>query len=154
MKLYEIEQAILDCVDAETGEIVDIEAFDCLNIERDIKINNIISLYKHFASDATAIKSEEQILSERRKQIEANAERVKSWLAKILNGEKFETTQNKISWRKSESVELLNESEISDTFKEEVLTIKIDKTAIKNVIKQGIIVAGAKLISKNNIQIK
>ena len=33
--LYEIDQAILDCVDLETGEILDPEKLDALQMERD-----------------------------------------------------------------------------------------------------------------------
>ena len=35
MSLYEIENAILDCVDMETGEIVDCEKLEDLQMERD-----------------------------------------------------------------------------------------------------------------------
>lgn len=154
MKLYEINQAILDCVDAETGEIIDVAQFDLLQIDRQAKIDNIICLYKSLNYEADALKQEEQVLAERRKQKEANAERTKNWLSEIINGEKFETPRNKVSWRKSESVNLIDDSLISDSFKEEVITVKIDKTAIKSAIKQGVEVAGAELVSKNNIQIK
>lgn len=34
MKLYEIEQAIMDCIDMETGEIIDAEKLDQLQMER------------------------------------------------------------------------------------------------------------------------
>lgn len=35
MTLYEIDSAIMDCVDEETGEIIDLEKLEALNIERD-----------------------------------------------------------------------------------------------------------------------
>ena len=37
MKLYEINEEILNCVDEETGEITDFERFNNLQIERDEK---------------------------------------------------------------------------------------------------------------------
>lgn len=154
MKLYEIEQAILDCIDYETGEIIDVEAFDNLQIERRTKIDNIICLYKNSQAEAAAIKAEEQALAERRKAKENNAERIKQWLSRILNGEKFDMPRNAISWRKSESVNITDEYAIDDEYTEIVSTLKIDKTAIKNAIKKGIQVAGAEIITKNNIQIR
>ena len=33
--LYDIDQAILSCVDPETGEILDVEMLDALQMERD-----------------------------------------------------------------------------------------------------------------------
>ena len=41
MNLYEIENEILNCVDMETGEIVDIKKLESLQMERDQKIENI-----------------------------------------------------------------------------------------------------------------
>jgi hypothetical protein len=35
MKLYEIDNAIMDCVDMETGEIIDVERLSALQMERD-----------------------------------------------------------------------------------------------------------------------
>lgn len=154
MKLYEIEQAILNCYDTETGEIIDIDALEMLQIERSTKIDNIISLYKNLSYEVEAIKHEEQTLATRRKQKEANIERIKKWLAMATNGQKFETARNKIAWRQSESVDLVDVFEIPDEFKEEVLTVKFDKAAIKEAIKKGLNVAGARLEVKKNIQIK
>ena len=37
MKLYEIDEAIMACVDAETGEIVDAEKLEALLIEKEEK---------------------------------------------------------------------------------------------------------------------
>ena len=36
--LYEIDQAILDCCDLETGEILDGEALTALQMEREAKL--------------------------------------------------------------------------------------------------------------------
>ena len=41
MNLYEIDAAILGCVDVETGEIFDIDKFEELSLTRDAKIENI-----------------------------------------------------------------------------------------------------------------
>ena len=38
MKLYEIDKAIMDCIDAATGEVFDAELLNQLNVERNVKI--------------------------------------------------------------------------------------------------------------------
>ena len=39
--LYEIDQEILDCVDAESGEILDVEKLDALQMERERKLEGV-----------------------------------------------------------------------------------------------------------------
>ncbi len=67
MTLYEIDKAITDLADPETGEITDFEALDNLQMARDQKIENIACYYKNLVSDAEAIKAEEEALAERQK---------------------------------------------------------------------------------------
>ena len=45
--LYQIEEAIMDCVDMETGEIIEIERLDQLQMEREVKIENIELIMKN-----------------------------------------------------------------------------------------------------------
>lgn len=154
MKLYEIEQAILECIDEETGEIIDVSKFDALHLDRQTKIDNIISLYKHLNYEAEAIKQEEKALAERRKQKEANAENIKAWLSEKIMGEVFETARNKISWRSSESVNIIDAELIPHDYCKVVQTLTPVKDDIRKAIKAGILVPGATLESKANIQIK
>lgn len=42
MTLYEIDAEIEACIDGETGEVLDYEKLDGLQIERDRKIENIV----------------------------------------------------------------------------------------------------------------
>ena len=41
MNIYEIDKAILECVDEETGEILDFDRLEELQMARDEKIENI-----------------------------------------------------------------------------------------------------------------
>ena len=41
MTLYEIDNAILECIDLETGEIIDTDKLDALQLERETKIENV-----------------------------------------------------------------------------------------------------------------
>ena len=58
MTLYEIDNAILECVDEETGEIIDFEKLDALCIERENKIKNVAQWYKDTIADVEKFKAE------------------------------------------------------------------------------------------------
>ena len=62
-----IDSAIMDCVDEETGEIIDLEKLEALNIERDKKVEGIALAVKNYAAEAKAIKEEEEKLAKRRR---------------------------------------------------------------------------------------
>ena len=151
--LYEIDQAILDCVDMETGEIIDIEKLDQLQMDRERKVENTALYIKNLLSDAAAIKEEKDKLAERQRVCEGKARRLKEYLSEYLAGEKFKTPKVAISYRRSESVN------VSDIWKipEEYLKYKDpepNKTAIKAVLKSGGEIPGVQLIETQNIQIK
>lgn len=153
MKLYEIDQAIMDLVDNETGEIIDIEMFDSLQMERDEKIESIALYIKDLKAEAEALKAEKLAFAERQKVAENKAESLKNYLAYVLNGQAFKTTRASVTFRKSQSVE------IDDIYKldENYLRYKepeADKTAIKEAIKAGQTVKGATLIENTSVIIK
>ena len=106
MSIYEIDASIIALVDGDTGEITDEEAYDALQMERDKKVENIGLFYKDLVAEAKAIKEEEAALAARRKAAENKAERLKNLLAYALNGDKFSTPRLKVSYRKSQTVEL------------------------------------------------
>ena len=58
MNLYEIDNEILSCVDMETGEVVDMDKLNNLQMERDQKIENIGCWIKNLLADAKALKEE------------------------------------------------------------------------------------------------
>lgn len=158
MKLYEIDNAILDCIDMETGEVIDIEKLNELQLERDTKIENVACWIKDLKAEAEAIKAEKQALAERQKVAENKAESLKKWLAYALNGEKFKTAKCAVSFRKSESVEV-TDAGIKSLMKEhdELLTYKApepNKTAIKQALKDGLNVDGVQLVHNTSTIIK
>ena len=56
MNLYDIDKAILSCVDMETGEIIDAEKLDELKMEKEQKIRNIACWVKELKAEAEALK--------------------------------------------------------------------------------------------------
>ena len=158
MKLYEIDEAIMACIDTETGEIIDADKLDKLTMERDAKIENVALWIKDLKAEAEALKAEKMAFAERQKVAENKAESLKKWLAYALQGEKFKTTKCAISFRKTEAVEVTDEG-LNNLMKEhdELLTYKApepNKTAIKQALKDGLNVAGVQLVQNISTIIK
>ena len=68
--------------------------------------------------------------------------------------DKIETPMIKISVRKSEVVEVINENQIEPIFKVEKVTTTISKSAIKEAIKSGASIDGAIIKINKSLQIK
>ena len=152
--LYEINEAIMNTIDLETGEIIDFEAFEKLQMERTEKLENIALWYKNLQSEAEALKAEEKAFADRRKSAESKAESLKRYLDSALNGQKFNTTKVAISYRKSTSVDVQDIEKLPEAYRKTVTTVSADKTAISAALKAGELVDGATLVEKNNISIK
>ena len=54
MKLYEINEQIMACIDSETGEVIDPEKLNDLQIAKDEKIENLALWYKDLLAEANA----------------------------------------------------------------------------------------------------
>ena len=159
MTIYEIDNEIMNCIDMETGEVIDTDKLNDLQMERDAKIENVALWIKELKAEAEAIKNEKQALAERQRVAENKAESLKNWLAYALNGEKVKTAKCSISYRNSESVEVTEEGlEALMREHEDLLTYKApepNKKAIKDAIKNdGLTVAGVQLLQKTSTIIK
>lgn len=153
MTLYEINNAILSCVDMDTGEIIDESALSALEMARGEKIENISLWIKNLRAEASAIKSEEDSLRKRRKACENKSKSLENYLVTALNGERFKTARVSISYRKSESVEVTDITKLDDDYLN-FADPTVDKIKVKEALKKGIPLKGVKLVEKQNIQIK
>ena len=153
MKLYEIDQAIMDCIDMETGEIINEELLNALELERDAKIENVALWIKDLKAEVEALKAEKMAFAERQKVAENKMESLKKWLAYALNGEKFKSVRASVTFRTSDKVEVADIYKLDENF----LRYKepeADKDAIKKAIKAGQEVAGATLVPSTSVIIK
>ena len=153
MNLYEIDAEILNCVDVETGEIFDIDRFEELAMTRDAKIENICLWIKNLKAQAEALKVEKDSFAQRQKAVETKMESLKRYITGYLEGAKFESAKVKVSFRKSEAVEIMEGAVIPDEylrFKEP----EVNKTELKNALKKGVHIAGVSIVESQNIQIK
>src|SRR5690606_22187105 len=151
--LYEINQQILECIDLETGEILEGSKYNELQLAKEEKLENIALYYKNMLSEAEALKAEKNAFAEREKQARAKAESLKRLLDNELGGSKFETTRVKISYRKSTTV-AVDEDKLPAKWTNVVETRTPDKNRIKEALKAGESIDGAMLIENNNIQVK
>ena len=152
--LYLIDHAIMECLDAETGEIIDPERLDALFMERNLKIENVALWVKNLLSDAEAIKAEKEALADREAKCRKKAEDLNIWLAKALGGEKFNTARCAVSFRKSTRLEVTDPGSIPAELMVETITTKPDASAIKALLKEGKLVGGCRLVENLNTQIK
>lgn len=169
MKLYEIDKAIENFefqVDEVTGEILNINELDSLELNKHDKVENIACFIKNMNADVKALDEEIKSLQARKKAKQSKILWLSNYLRNSLNGSKFETPKVAINYRKSTVVDIQNE----DTFirfcksygLDDLYNVKIEekanKTEIKKYIKENGIDelngVGVSLVEKQNIQIK
>ena len=143
--LYDIDAAILACVDPETGEIFDPEQLDALQMERAQKLEGVALWVKDLKAEAEAVKAEADKLTARKKAIDNKVESLKTWLLYALGGEKLKTPRCNVYQTHNQKVVIDDEKAMIDMlmsspFGEKFLRIKepeIDKNALKDSLKQG-----------------
>ena len=160
MKLYNIADAYRKAlesieVDPETGEIVSFENLDGLNETFEAKAEAVACYIKELYADVKALKEEEDTLKARRFSADRKAKSLMQYLAGCMSQvgkDKMQTPRCALSFRRSTQVHILDESKLPES----LLKVKTepDKTAIKDLLKNGTAVEGAELISVRNLQIK
>lgn len=157
MNLYqikeEIKNAIDECIDMETGEIINPELIDNLNEQLNIKRENIALYIKNLVADSKAIDEEIKTLTQRKKSINNKVDWLKQYLANDLQGNKFETAKVVVSFRKSKSVDIQPNAEIPNEFLIQQEP-KPDKAGLKKAIQAGAAINGVSIVEKSNISIK
>lgn len=153
MNLYEIDSAILDCMDLETGEVFDVDRFEELNLERTVKIENICLWIKNLKAEIEALKAEKDAFAKRQKSAENKMESLKKYISGYLEGTPYESAKVKVSFRKSEVLDITEGAAIPV----EYLKFKepdVDKVELKKALKSGVQIPGVSIIENQNIQIK
>lgn len=153
MKLYEIDNAILECVDNETGEILDFDKLSELQLARDEKLESVALWIKNLNAEMAAYKAEKEAFAEREKRAKNKIESLKNYLAYALKGSPFNTTKVAISFKPSESVDV-DENLVPKKWLKRSVSYSPDKIGIKAAIKSGLKIKGCSLVKKQNIQIK
>lgn len=151
MNIWQIDEAIMQCVN-EDGEVIDIEKMNALQMERTQKCENIALWIKNLLAEAKALGEEKKHLDERKQACERKAESLKGYLKDALSGQRFSTSKVAVSYRKSQSVEVLDAELIPAEYWK--VNPEISKKDISEALKEGKDVPGCQLVEKENIQIK
>ena len=177
--LFEIEQSMMNLleygVDDSTGEIIETEEdfnnlYNSIQLDLQTKIDNSNCLCKLIDGELEVIDKEIKRLQTEKK----SRENKKEWIKKNvdnfirrqftdengnldsegLNKYKLELPHSKISYRKSESVEVNDVSLLPKEYRKEKIEVSADKAELKKVLKSGKEINGAKLVTNINMQVK
>jgi len=160
--LYEIDAAILAAVDKETGEIIDAEALDALQMERERKLEGVALWIKDLKAEADAVKTEADRLTDRKKSLDKKIDSLKEWLLGALNGEKLKTPRCNVYQTHSQRLAVENEAELISFLQtldnpEQFLRFKepeLKKDEIKKALKADFVIPGASLEETESVVIK
>lgn len=164
LSLYNITDRFVEIMDrVQEGEITE-EQYNELGQELAIALQNksigIIGYVQNEEALIDAVDIQIKRLQDLKKQKTNNLDKFKQYVKENMEKlgiTKLETEIGKMSIAKNPlSIEIENEDEIPSEFKQEVMTVKIDKTAIKNYFKEtGEIVPGTRIISdKTSLRVK
>lgn len=124
------------------------------------KSNAVIAYSKNIELTIKAMKEEESRISTNRKALENRLEQFKKYVKECMEGNginKIETDLGTLSIAKSPiSVEIVNDEEIPDEYKEVIFTTKVDKKKIAEAFKStGELIEGVEIHTDNtNLRIK
>ena len=160
--LYDIDQAILDCVDMETGEILDGEKLTALHMEREKKLEGVALWIKDLNAEAAAVKEEADKLNARKKALDNKVVALKQWLLYALNGEKLKTARCNVYQTHNTRLAVANEQELIEFLKtierpERFLRFpepELRKDEIKKALKEDYEIPGAALEETEGVVIK
>jgi hypothetical protein len=153
MTIYEIDEAIRNCIDEETGE-VDFDAFAALQEKREEKISGAVHLSIEAQADIERLNNEikrlKGIIDAKKKTVEG----IGGYLAYALAGEKYDGPDFMVRFRTSEVVEIDEDAEIPEEYIRIKMSEEPDKAKLKQAIKNGKTFEGVSIKSKINTQIK
>jgi len=164
LSLYQISTNYLEALDALTDPEMDLpieavtDTLEGLSGEMEEKAVNVAKFLRNMEATAKAIKDAETEMSKRRKALENRIKWMKDYLKESMvhtGITKIECPYFKLSIQKNPaSVSITNEESIPGQFKAQVISWKIDKTAIKNAIKSGETIPGAELLNGTRLAIR
>lgn len=162
LTLYQISQEHRALADAlQNMDLDDQTISDTLEAESGLveKSQSVAFVIRNMETFAAAVKAEADAMSERAKCVQKRADSVKAYLHNCMNlagVQKIEHPQFTISIRKNpESVQIFEEGLLPPDYLREIpAKYEPDKTLIKQAIKDGHDVPGAKLVRGESLQIK
>lgn len=134
------------------------EYLDSLDIQIQEKVENVFAYSRNLSLYGDAIDTEIKRLQDLKKSYINRSEALKNYISYCLikNGltDGVDTDIARFSFRKSESTEIVDESQIPEEYMVTKTSVQPDKMAIKEAIKSGVFVPGAIIKENQNLQIK
>ena len=153
MKLFEINEELENLIDYETGEVLDIEAYENLKMERQDKLQNIALLYKNCKSDYDQLDELVKEYTARRNSCKKTMEWAKTTLETELKGEKLTDEKKRFTTYYHSSTSTKTNMEIlPDEWKK--TTVAPMTKEIGEALKRGEKIEGAWLEENQSLVIK
>ena len=171
MKLYEVNQQLLDLLDRlepdpETGEIpadedAIIAEINALAMQRQEILQYLAKLVLNVRSEAAMLKNEEQRLKARRMAMESCEQRLMSVLDRECGGEKTDLGVAVFSYRRSSHLEVADAAKAirwlelnnhRDCFR--LREPEIAKSEVTRLINSGVTVPGCSVVASNTYSLK
>lgn len=147
-----------EIINYDTGEITTIaDKLNELEMDFNQKIDNIACYIKNLKADVAAMKEEEQKLAKRRKVKENLIDNLMKYASSNLINmgyKKFETPRCALSFRKSDSIEIADGTELDEKYLNIKEVREPNKTILKEALKSGISIDGVSLVERLNLQVK
>ena len=157
MNLYELSLAFQDVQNMDLDPEVMKDTLDSINDAIENKAENIAKLIRNLESDVSAFKTEEDRLKTKRQSAENKVEWLKAYLEdnmKLTGKTKFKSGMFNFSIQKNpKSVNIFNESILPDEFLIPQPP-KVDKTSLKELLKNGVEIPGAELKQTESLRIR
>jgi len=158
-KLYEISNALvgLEEIMDEDNDPQLYEYLDSIKMELTQKVDNIVMRLRTLELTSKAVDTEIDRLDSLKKYYDRRGQKLKSYLAhnlQMIGKDRLETEKAVLSFRKSETTDILDEKLIPQEYKTVKTTESINKTAIKEAINGGVEVPGAVVTPHKSLQIK
>ena len=155
--LYELAGQYRVADEAETTEEA-IEAIEAVYGDITIKAQNICKLLRSLEGEAMAFASEITRLQERRQAIENKAAGLKEYMrtGMLMAGiEKLKAGTFSLALQKSPlSCAVLDQAAIPEEYRRIVVETKIDRKAILDDVKQGVVVPGVEITQGVHLRIR
>ena len=164
LSLYELAEDYRQALDTLTDPENDLPAaviadtMEGLQGTLEDKAVNVAKFFKNLEATAVAIRDAEQRMSQRRKAIENRVASLKTYLKESMEAcgiTRIESPWFALSIAKNPAaVDVFDEAAVPAEYKEEIVTVKIDKTRIKRAIESGAEVPGAVLTRGTRLAIR
>jgi len=160
--IFDIEKQFLEVIsniEDNNGDVTEeeLEKLKLTEEEFDNKVEGYVHVIKEYEAKLEMIQKETRRLRRRKMVFENIIDRLQETIDQgmtLLDKSKIEYPTFTLSYRRSESVEIEDESLIPKEYMRETVKLSPDKRLISDRIKEGDFIEGARIVEKQNLQIR